>query len=305
MDGFKIVFATTAGYTYAYPTVINNSPFLSTTGFAQSFVTVVNSSPFFSTIGFKSAYAVTVSQSPFLSTSGFHVAFPVVPDCIGNANKLLQLRFDPFEVAQDYTTIKSVDGTGEYDALTNPTGYTPENDPDNYPLRPKRNQLNLFQAYRLWTSSTTVPPIIFPGAGTPDLDPYENTITTNGNGVYQMYMIGTPLSTTYADLIALGNTVFDYANCAFDWYGTMGAVIVDPDIYNCINNKRFEFLTGVMCGNCDNKYLEMYALLVGALNAFNIGTTASYIDGMILLDRLKEECAAQGCKCSCTSSCNC
>ena len=147
--------------------------------------------------------------------------------------------------------------------------------------------------------------MVFPGAGTPLLDPWENSVAVDGYGVYQMFMIAAPTGTSYDDLKLFGNSIYEYATYYEGWYATTGAVIADPDIYNCINKKRYEFLNSIMSGDCDNKYLEMYGLFVGAINAFSIGTDEAYIQGMELIDKLREECIAEGCNCNTSPSCNC
>jgi hypothetical protein len=71
--------------------------------------------------------------------------------------------------------------------------------------------------------------------------------------------------------------------------------MVDPDVINCLNNKRYQFLQGVMCGKCDEEYLNFYGIYVGMNNAMEVQEWDRAVE---FYEKLKEICA-------CESSCGC
>lgn len=291
----KIVFATTAGLKKIYPVITSNLPFFETSGVKTTFPVIPSESPFFETTGFKSIFPITISTNPFFATTGVKQIFPVTQSL--DTSKLLKLRFGTFDLASDYVTVTAYDATGEYSS-SNPGGYNLPDDPDDE-NRAKRGQVDLYLAYRIWENSTTIPNVVFPVDTNPTLNPWEYTLPIETKGVYQFYIIAAPVGTPYADVYGRGDSIFDFAANEPGWYSTTAPMIIDDEVFVCINRKRYQFLESVMCGDCDNKYLEMYGLLVGALNAFDIGTTDAYQQGMAMIEKLKEECAAENCNCNC------
>lgn len=296
MPGYKIAFATTAGSKKVFPATPVAAPFFNTSGVHASFPIVVPGNPFFTTSGIQYSFATSIKDNPFFNTSGVTSAFPtVIPD--DSSSKLLKLRLGEFTVASDLSLVTAYDTTGEYDANTNPGGYNPQADPVNF-NRAKRSEVGLYLAYRVW-KDTNIPDTVFPSTIDPSLDPWEYELAVEDSGVYQLFMIAAPTSETYADVYNKGNSVYEYASNAPLWYATQGAAIIDKDVINCLNKRRYNFLESVMCGSCDEDYLAFYAKYIGALNAFSIGTNESYIEGMQLWNELKEECAKIGCNCCC------
>jgi hypothetical protein len=293
--GWKVAFASAAGIKRLFPVITASNPFFTTSGVKNSFPVVSSSNPFFITTGVKTTFPVTISNNSFFTTSGLKISFPVV---LGDdIPKELKLRFGDFEVAPDYSSITAIDATGE-ETATNPDGYNPEADPINI-FRAKRSEVDLYLAYKVWTSPTTLPETVIAPAGDPTNVDWEYVLPVDTYGVYRMYMIAAPSGTPYQDVENLGDGVFDTAYYKLGWYATTAAVITDPDVLNCLNNKRYEFLTSVMCGDCDPKYLEIYGWFVGALNALDLGTTAGDIEAMELIDKIKAECSEADCPCNC------
>lgn len=293
----KFTFVVTPGNKTGYGLVAGGFPFFTTSGKVVSFPLTTSNNSFFTTSGLQITYPVTINQTSFFSTSGTKSAFPVVT-CINNT-KLLKLRFDEFDLASDYSTVTAHDGTGEYDPTTNPGGYNPETSPTD-PNRAKRSEVDLYLGVRIWKSSSITPVVFYPGVGDPQLNPWEYTLAINDDfGVYQFYLVGAPIGTPLSKIDAHGNSIFAIANCEDGWYITTAAVIVDTEVYNCINNNRYKFLQSVMCGACERMYLEMYSWFVGALNAFSIGTDDAYIEGMTLIEKIKDVCNKEECQNNC------
>lgn len=114
----------------------------------------------------------------------------------------------------------------------------------------------------------------------------------------QLYTSTSTITTTanYADYIgnpALYSIAKEYPN----WYVTSVGVMVDPDVANCLQKKRYAFLQSVMCGNCDESYLGVYAIYVGMLSAMEVQDWAQAI---LYYDRLKTICKEMD-----ESSCGC
>lgn len=293
----KLGFAVTPGKKTGFALVSGGFPFFTTSGKVVSFPITTSNINFFTTSGKQISYPVTINQSSFFSTSGVTTAFPVVT--FVDDSKLLKLKFNDFDLASDYSTITANDGTGEYDPTTNPGGYNPEADPTD-PNRAKRTEVDLYLGVRIWKNSSDIPIVFYPGAGDPQLNPWEYTVAINDDfGVYQFYLVGVPIGTPLSQIDAHGNSIFDIANCLQGWYITTAGVIVDPEVYNCINKYRYNFLKSVMCGACEGIYLEMYSWFVGALNAFSIGTDDAYIQGMALIEKIKEACNKEECQSNC------
>lgn len=292
---YKIVFSATAGLKTTFTTVVSNLPFFQTSGVKTVFPVVKSDSPFFVTSGFKNVFPVVVAENPFFATTGIKSIFPVTQPL--NTTKLLKLRFGDFVLSSDYSTIVATDATGVY-SVDNPGGYNPPLDSPDI-NRAKRGEVDLYLAYRIWNSNGTIPDTIFPVTTNPVLTPWEYTLPIETQGVYQFYIIAAPKDTPYQDVVNRGNSIYEFAQNEESWFTTTGIVIADEQIINCINQKRFQFIESIICGDCDTKYLEMYGLYIGALNAFEIATDEAIIQGNLLLDQLREECVRENCNCNC------
>ena len=296
MEGYKIVFSATAGVKKIYPLIANNQPFFETTGIKSVFPNISSSNPFFETTGYKSVFPGIISGNPFFETTGYKTIFPVSQTL--DTSKLLKLQFGDFTLASNYETIIASDNTGEYNSETNPGGYNPPLDAPDI-NRAKREEVDLYLVYRVWESSSAIPNTVFPSTYNPTVTPWEYTLAIESRGVYQMYMIAAPLGTDYSFMEGLGNSIYEFARNEPGWFATSAAVAIDDEIFNCVNKKRYQFLESIMCGDCNEDYLEVYGLLVGALNAFELGTDEAYIQGMTLIEKLKEICGKENCNCSC------
>jgi hypothetical protein len=294
--GYVIAFAPTAGIKRIYPSVPVSKYFFETSGITRVFPSVIVDNPFFETSGKAYSFAGTVKDAAFFESSGIHYAFArTLSDYTG---KLLELKWGSFELASDYSIITVFDNTGTYDAETNPGGYNPEAaTPD--PNRAKRSEVKLWLAYRVWKDSTSVPDVIFPSPVDPDAIDWEYQLPINEYGVYQLFLIASPTAKIFADIEAQGNSIFDYANKTALWYATAGGGIVSPEIINCINKKRYGFIESVMCGSCDEDYLSIYSKYIGALSAIQVGTDEAYLQGMKLIEEIKDECNKIDCNCNC------
>lgn len=294
-DSYKIVFSPTAGLKTTFPVVVSSLPFFITSGIKSVFPVVKSDSPFFVTSGFKNVFPVLVGQNPFFATTGVKSIFPVTQAL--DTSKLLKLRFGDFVLSSDYSTIIASDATGEF-SVDNPGGYSPDGSTPDI-NRAQRDEVDLYLAYRIWNSSATIPETVFPVTTNPTVTPWEYTLPIETQGVYQFYVIAAPKDTPYEDVYNRGNSIYEFAQNQPGWFTTTAVIITDADIINCINQKRFQFLESIICGDCDTKYLEMYGLFIGALNAFEIATNDAIIEGNLLLDQLREECVRENCNCNC------
>ena len=293
--GFKIAFVTTGGVKQIFPTVVSSNTFFETSSVSTVFPTTTTDRPFFQTSGITYAFPNTISNNAFIETSNFVTAFPVVLS--DDTSKLLKLRWGAFNVASDYSTITVPDNTGTYDSSTNPGGYNPEEDALD-PNRAKRSEVDLYLAYRIWTDGN-IPNTVFPSPVDPTAEEWEYVLPIEEYGVYQIFMIAAPVGKSFEDIEGKGNSIFDFASQAPEWYATSGAAILDPDIINCINRSRFAFVESVICGDCDEGYLSLYSKYIGALSAFEVGTNDAYIQGMALIEEIRQECNKIGCNCNC------
>jgi hypothetical protein len=210
-----------------------------------------------------------------------------------------------FDSGQTYVEVP--DATGEYNSTTNQGGWNPDGDP---PVagRPARDESYLWTVYRIWSKPFA------DGYGintqTPDSqadqaeDPYIYTLTfpteTIDNeavpirGIYEIIMMAVPDTLTYSDWRdeALAVRAKEYP----DWYVTSVGIMVDPDVVNCLNRKRYQFLQEVMCGRCDEGYLNFYGLYVGMINAMEV---QEWDRATEFYDKLKEICAQEVSSCGC------
>jgi hypothetical protein len=295
VDGYKIVFATTAGVKRVFPSTSVSNSFFETSVVKSIFPTTTFNQPFFETSGVKYAFPTTAYNNPFFETSGLTRVFPVV--LTDDTSKLLKLNFGSFDLSSDYSTIGLADNTGEYNSETNPGGYNPEADPTD-PNRAKRSEIKLWLAYRIW-KDTNAPDTLFPSPVNPDLNPWEYTLPIEEQGVYQMFMIASPTDEVFEDVEGKGNSIFQYAKQDIGWYSTTGLAIVDEELINCLNRSRYAFLESVICGDCDEGYLELYSKYIGVLSAFEIATDEAISQGMALIAEIKDECNKLDCNCNC------
>jgi hypothetical protein len=198
----------------------------------------------------------------------------------------------------DQTQIDVTDGTGTYNATTNPTGYNPESSVFD-PLRPKRSALYLWTVYRIKSDKTNPNLTLGPDTQPDQAEaPYEYSLSLpvdeDGNvitGLYELFLVGAPITETYTPGL-------EYVSLATQngWFLASSGIMVDSFVQNCLNRMRYEFLQSVMCGKCNEDYLEVYAMYVGMLNAMESGewTTATEI-----YEKLKEICSAQEISCNC------
>lgn len=302
MAAFQIVFRT-SGFAKAYVSTISNNPFVLTSGAASAFFTTTATFPVVYTTPNSVAFFATTSNNPIIKTAGQAVTFVVTPD--PNAPKELVLKIGTLDFDSSGLFVDVPDATGEYNATTNPGGYNPEADATN-PYRPKRSQVKLWTVYKIWDVA---------GYGnltqTPDSQAEENDVnyvyplyfptedvageTLPIKGIYQIILIAAPVGEDYNDWI--GNTnLYDIADQYPDWYVTSVGVMVDQDVLNCLNRKRYAFLQGVMCGKCDDDYLHFYSDYVGMLNAMEIQDWPSAID---FYNKLKTQCSETNSSCGC------
>lgn len=298
---FQVVFRT-SGYSKAFVSTTNsNTPFVLTPKLATAFTTTTANFPVVYTNGVKTAFFTTTNSSPIVLTSGQSVIFVQTPDA--NSTKELVLKIGTLGFDSSGLFVDVPDATGEYNASTNTGGYNPEADPTN-PYRPKRSQVHLWTVYKVWDvyGSATLTPVS--QAEQDDVDYvyplYFPTETIDGKdvvikGIYQIILIAAPVSLDYADYY--GNTnLADIANQFPDWYETSVGVMVDQDVLNCLNKKRYAFLQEVMCGRCDDGYLQFYSDYVGMLNAMEIQDWPSAID---FYNKLKTQCSETNASCGC------
>lgn len=300
----QIVFRT-QGTATSFLSTTNGVPiFLSATQ-SISFVNTTVPTPIFLTGNKSVVLANTTNGVPIFITPSQSISFVVTPDT--TTTKLLVLKIGDLTFDSGQTYVEVPDATGEYNATTNPGGWNPDGDP---PVsgRPARDEALLWTVYRIWSKPES------DGYGintqTPDSqaeetnDPYVYTLTFPTEtinqeavpirGIYEIIMMAVPLNETYANYVGDENLT-QRAQEYPDWYVTSGGVMVDPDVVNCLNNKRYQFLQGVMCGKCDEEYLNFYGIYVGMLNAMEVQEWSRAVE---FYEKLKEICA-------CESVCGC
>lgn len=302
MAAFQIVFRT-SGFAKAYVSTVSNNPFVRTSGAACAFFTTTATFPVVYTAPNSVAFFATTSNQPIIKTAGQAVTFLVTPD--PNTPKELVPTIGTLDFDSSGLFVDVPDATGEYNATTNPGGYNPEADAVN-PYRPKRSAVNLWTVYRLWNvvgygDKTQTPdsqaqqgdvdyvyPLYFP---TEVVDSEDVPI----NGIYQIILIAAPIGEDYADWI--GNTnLYDVATQYPDWYVTSVGVMVDQEVLNCLNKRRYAFLQEVMCGRCDEGYLQFYSEYIGMLSAMEIQDWPTAID---FYNKLKTQCSETNSSCGC------
>lgn len=305
MAAIQIVFST-VGTTTTFTLTSSSTPFFASGNTSVTFSATTNSTPIFASSSTSVTFTATTNSNGVFLTPSQTVSFFVTPNT--TSTKLLVLKIGDLSFDTDQTYVDVPDATGVYDAVTNPGGWNPDGDP---PVvgRPARDEALLWTVYRIWSRPTSA------GYGentqTPPLqneeydDPYVYPLTfpteTIGNdvvpirGIYELIMMAVPLNEVYANYI--GNVQLAQQAAQFpDWYVTSVGVVVDPDLINCLNRKRYEFLQGVMCGKCDDEYLYFYGLYVGLLNAMAVQDWVLANDFYV---KLKDICATAASSCGC------
>ena len=114
-------------------------------------------------------------------------------------------------------------------------------------------------------------------------------------------MIAAPIAEDYINQVGKDDLI-DQADSFPDWYITSAGVMVDADVINCLNYKRYKYLQGVMCGSCNDDYLEFYSIYLGMLSAMDI---QDWTTAICLYEKLKQICSETKCDtCQCFS-CEC
>jgi len=300
----QIVFRT-QGTATSFISTTNGVPIFLSASQSVRFLNTINNTPLFLSGSKKEVLVTTSNSTPIFLTNSQAIAFVVTPDTA--TTKLLVLKIGELTFDSGQTYVEVPDATGEYNATTNPGGWNPDGDP---PVvgRPARDEAYLWTVYRIWSKSAADGYGIntqTPASQADETeDPYVYTLTfpteTIDNeavpirGIYQIAMMAVPLSETYSNYIGDENLI-QRAEEYPDWYLTSVGVMVDPDVVNCLNNKRYHFLQGVMCGKCDEEYLNFYGIYVGMLNAMEVQEWDRAVE---FYEKLKEICA-------CESSCGC
>lgn len=300
----QIVFRT-QGTATSFISTTNSVPIFLSASRSVRFLSTVSNSPLFLTTSKKEVFVTTTNSSPLFLTASQSVVFLVTPDT--STTKLLVPKIGTLTFDTEQTYAEVPDATGEYNASTNPGGYNPAGDP---PVsgRPARGEVFLWTVYRIWSKPESE------GYGvntqTPDAqaeeadDPYTYTLTFPTEeveseavpirGIYEIIMMAVPDTLSYNDYV--GNTNLATMAEEFpNWYVTSVGVMVDPEVVNCLNKKRYQFLQGVMCGKCDEEYLNFYGIYVGMNNAMEVQEWDRAVE---FYEKLKELCA-------CVSDCGC
>ncbi len=113
--------------------------------------------------------------------------------------------------------------------------------------------------------------------------------------LFTSYSLNTETA-SYADYSGVAN-LYEIAKQYPGWFVGSAGLLVDALLINCLSRLRYEFLQGVMCGNCDEGYLHTYSLYIGMLNAMEAGEWLLAVD---FYNKLKVICAERD-----ASSCGC
>ena len=306
MAAFQIVFRTSGQVSAVVATTAENRAF-STNKVSRVFANTTNDKPVFKTNSVCSVFAQTVKDAPIFKSSNLVQVFLGLPVV---APKQLVLKTGVLEFATDYSVLTVPDNTGIYNPALpneNPGGYNPESASTN-PYRPKRSQVKLWTIYNIYTEenkSTRFPDLATQLANENQVN-YDfpltiPTVTVNGEtdiirGLYKIALLAVPLSKNYADAIGV-NDLIENAESYPDYYVTVANIMVNPDVINCLNQKRYKYLQGVMCGSCSDDYLEFYSIYVAMLSALEINDMDAATE---FYNKLVTICNESLCK-----SCNC
>ena len=291
-------FTRTGGISNAFISTTGRQTLFVCGGTYSAFTAITGGQVYFNSAGVAVVFAATIQSAVYPVTGGISNAFTTTVQ--PPPAKLLRLQIGDFVLNTDYTSIDIADITGEYNAATNPYGYTPAGDPYN-PNRPRRSDLKLWTIYRVITSTTSTD-LQFPTSQTEQSDPvYTYSLTIPESGVYDLIMIGAPDTEDYANWQQ--PNLFDYANSQDNWFATSQWMTIDPVLDICLINYRWAFLESVMCGNCDTSYLAFYADYVALFYANQVQNEA-VVDALKL--KLTAFCSGSNCGCcGCYSQYSC
>ena len=300
----QIVFRT-QGTATSFLSTTNGVPIFRSASQSVSFVNTYGPTPIFLTGNKSVAFVSTNNSVPVFITPSQAISFAVTPDT--TTTKLLVLKIGDLTFDSGQTYVEVPDATGTYDATTDPGGYNPNGDP---PVsgRPARDEALLWTVYRIWSKPVSEGYGVntqTPASQAEETDdPYVYTLTFPTEtineeavpirGIYEIVMMAVPLNEVYSDYLGDENLI-QRAQEYPDWYVTSVGVMVDPAVVNCLNRKRYEFLQGVMCGKCDEEYLNFYGIYIGMLNAMEVQEWDRAVE---FYEKLKELCA-------CVSDCGC
>jgi len=91
--------------------------------------------------------------------------------------------------------------------------------------------------------------------------------------------------------------LYEIANQFPGWYVGSSGLLVDEFVINCLSQMRYAFLQSIMCGRCDEEYLNAYSVYVGIINAMEAGEWERAVE---FYDKLKGICTEQNCnQCGC------
>jgi len=296
---WKYTFAKVGAIARSFSSTRKDDTFIKVGGNGLSTFSTVRNLAFLQTTGIAKGFFSTNLDKFFISTGAVNTTFFSTPD--PNSPKLLELKIGDITVNMDYTRLIIEDGTGVYNADTNPGGYNPEGDPPIY-NRPARSEVDLWIVYRipydrsLPESAQNPSFYYFPSVQYGSMTPFEYPLDITVQGIYEIVMLAVPLGTDYATFNGSTQDVIGYAQAQPDWYYTTMGICIDDVIVNCMNRKRYAFLQGVMCGECDEDYLSLYSDYVGMLNALDL---SDFNNAIILYNRIKTKCSEVSCDCGC------
>jgi len=300
------VFFRTAGAKKAFVSTTDSSSFARSSSIFNALTTTTSNTQVFGTPNSTSAFFLTSGFYQIFKSSSVASVFLTTPTA--NPTKELVLKIGTLGPNTDCTYVEVPDATGEYDATTNPGGYNPVGDPFN-PYRPYRGSVKLWTVYKVWNT-----PIGTGNIGdtqTPSTQAEQNdvdytytlyfpteTIENEAiviKGIYEIILIAAPSSENYEEYIGNVN-LYSIANELDDWYVTSVGIMVDCEVINCLNRRRYEFLQGVMCGRCDDDYLLFYSDYIGMLSAMEIQDWPTAVE---FYNKLKTQCSTVEPSCGC------
>lgn len=298
------VFIQTVGTASTFTQTASSTPVFLSPSKAVVFNLTATQSPLFVTPSKSITFVSTAQNTPTFVSPNRSIVFVVTPDTA--TTKLLVPRIGDLSFDSGQTYVEVPDATGEYNATTDPGGYNPDG-ASPIPGRPARDEVLLWTVYRLWgrpdivDGNNTQTPESQP---TPAQNPYVYTLTFPTEeidnvaipirGLYEIIMMAVPLNENYNNYFG-DISLYQKAKQFPNWYVTNVGVMVDPDVVNCLNRKRYQFLQGVMCGKCDEEYLNIYGIYIGMINAMEVQEWSRAVE---FYEKLKEICA-------CESDCGC
>jgi len=305
----KISFFRTQGRKASYINTLQNTPLFLTGRVSDSFYITLAETSVFLTGNKKQSFFNTVGDYPVFLTANKNIAFVVTPD--PNIPRLLKPK-SSLEINAAQTQITLHDETGYYDPddpNLNPGGFNPDS-ADYSPYRPKRDAVYLWTVYKIRSrpdsegyGNNTKTPV---SQAQQEDDPYAypltlptetvNNTTSVIKGLYEVIMIVAPFGATYPyGDVNLAQQAATYPN----YYVVSNYAIIDGPVINCLNQMRYKYLQSVICGRCDEKYLEVYAIYVGLLNAMQAGEWDTANEYYASLQNICKEEGCDTCSCDC------